>query len=55
MAVRNVNFTKFSFIFGTPKKTEIRILTQNDVNFKFHLFHRKLANAENTDQAAYVY
>ena len=52
IAVRNVNFTKF--IFRTLKKTVIRILTQN-VNFKFQLFHRKFAPAENTDLAACVH
>ena len=55
IAVRNVNFSKCSFIFRTLKKTVIRILTQNDVNFKFQLFHRKLATAENTDQAECVH
>ena len=33
IAVQNVNFTKFIFIFKTLNKTVIRILTQNDVNF----------------------
>ena len=33
----------------------IRISTQNDVNFKFELFHRKVANTENADQAVHVY
>ena len=32
-----------------------RILTQNDVNFKFWLIHRKYATEENTDQAAHVH
>ena len=36
-------------------KTVIRILTQNDVNSKSQLFHRKVATAENTDQAAHVH
>ena len=44
----------FSFIFRTLKKTVIRISTQKYVNFKFQLFHRKLATAENTDQAVCV-
>ena len=34
IAVQNVNFTKFIFIFRTLNKTVIRILTQKDVNFK---------------------
>ena len=55
IAVRNVKFTKFSFISRTLKKNVIRILRHNDVNFTFQLFHRKLATAENTDQAACVY
>ena len=30
----------------------IRIVTQNDVNFKIQLCHRKLEKPENTDKAA---
>ena len=41
------------FIFGYIKKPVIRILTQNDVNFKFELFHREVATAETTDQAVH--
>ena len=37
------------------KEIVIRILTQNDVIFKFKLFHRKLAIAENTNDAARVH
>ena len=33
----------------------IRILTQNDVYFKFYLFHRNVATAGNTGQAAHVH
>ena len=44
------------FLFlETLSKPVIRILTQNDVNFKCLLFHRKMATAENTDQAAHVH
>ena len=55
IAVQNVNFGKFIFILRTLNKTVIRILTQNDVNFKRKLFHRKVATAENTDQVAQVH
>ena len=55
IAVRNVNFTKFNFIFRTLDNTVIRIPTQNDVNFNFSLFHWKVAKTENTDQAVYVH
>ena len=55
VAVQNVNFTKFIFIFRTLNKSVKRTLTQNDVNFKCKLFHGKEATAENTDQAAYVH
>ena len=38
-------------LFSEPYKN----MTQNDVNFKFLLFHSKSATVENTDQAAHVH
>ena len=54
IAVRNVNFTKLQFYFQNPKENCDKDIDTKNVNFKFQLFHRKLATAENTDQAACV-
>ena len=42
------------FIIRTLKKTVIRTLIHNDVNFKFQVFHGKVPTREITDQAVHV-